>query len=478
MNKNINNNYPVEFNSMFREYDIRGHVSDAELNPDNVYKIVKAYSVFLKKRSISKAVVGYDNRECSPSFAEATIKALRECGIDVWFIGLTITPVVYYAQYYYKCEGAVMITASHNPSDWSGFKFAKGYSETLEPDDIIEVYNYLDKDLDNKCEFGNLIEDNIRDVYVNEIVSRIKMGPKRPKILIDAGNGGAGIFAYEIMQRLGCLTFQLNCDPDITYPHYFPNPSDMHVRERVREVLLHPYIKADFAISFDGDGDRIGVIDGEGNDIWSDIILAVLAKQLLAKHPGAKIVYDVKCSKTLEEVILACGGTPVMWKTGHSYIKSKMHEIKAELAGERSGHVFYGGEDYYGFDDAMFVAAKFIEYMSYQEETLSEIISSFPKYVASPEIKAYCRDDLKYEVADKITAQLKVMYPGKVCDISGARVEFENGWGLARASSNMPEIVLIFEGTTYDEMLKIRKVFKDVLSQYPEISEDWKNDVV
>ena len=155
-----------------------------------------------------------------------------------------------------------------------------------------------------------------------------------------------------------------------------------------------------------------------------------------------------------------------------------MHEIKAELAGERSGHVFYGGEDYYGFDDAMFVAAKFIEYMSYQEETLSEIISSFPKYVASPEIKAYCRDDLKYEVADKITAQLKVMYPGKVCDISGARVEFENGWGLARASSNMPEIVLIFEGTTYDEMLKIRKVFKDVLSQYPEISEDWKNDVV
>ncbi len=288
--------YSVEFKSMFREYDIRGRVSENELCPENVYKIVKAYCKYLKRRNITRAVCGYDNRACSPAFAEAAVKALRECGIDVFFTGLSLSPLVYFAQYYLKCEGAVMITASHNPDGWSGFKLAKGYSKTLEPDDIKEVYSLLDTP-DEPCAMGSYEEVDVRDAYIDDIVSRIHMGDKKLRVVLDAGNGGAGLFVYEVFQRLGCMTFQLNCDPDTTYPHYFPNPSDLKGRQRMREMILHPYIHADIGLSFDGDGDRIGVIDEKGGNVWSDIILALIAKQLLEKKPGATVIYDVKCSK-------------------------------------------------------------------------------------------------------------------------------------------------------------------------------------
>ena len=219
-----NSKYSQAFNSMFREYDIRGRVCDEELCPENVYKIVKAYSVYLKKRNITRSVVGYDNRKCSPSFAEAAIKALRECGIDVYFIGLALSPLAYFAQYHLKCEGAVMITASHNPDGWSGFKLASGYSKTLEPDDIKEVYSYLDTSGDIG-RIGDYTEVDVRDAYIDDIVGRIHMGKKKMRVVLDAGNGGAGVFVYEVFQRLGCMTFQLHCDPDTSYPNYFPNPS-------------------------------------------------------------------------------------------------------------------------------------------------------------------------------------------------------------------------------------------------------------
>ena len=217
--------YPAAFRSMFREYDIRGKVCPEELCDENVYKIVKAYSKYLQRRNINRAVVGYDSRSCSPAFAQAAIKALREEGIDVFYIGLALSPLTYFAQYHLKCEGAVMITASHNPDGWSGFKLANGYSKTLEPADIIEVYNLLDLPTEATKE-GAYEEVDVRDAYINDIVSRIKMGPKKPRVVLDAANGGAGVFIYEVFQRLGCMTFQLNCDPDTTFPHYFPNPSE------------------------------------------------------------------------------------------------------------------------------------------------------------------------------------------------------------------------------------------------------------
>lgn len=467
------------FDSMFREYDIRGRVSDDELCPQNVYRIVKAYAKYLLRRDIRKAVVGYDNRDCSPSFADAAIRALREMGIHVFYIGLTLSPVTYFAQYHLECEGAVMVTASHNPSGWSGFKLANGYSKTLEPADIREVYALVDSE-DSAFDVsvqGELTEIDVRDAYIESVVSRIHMGPKKLRLVLDAANGGAGVYIYEVFQRLGCMTFQLNCDPDVTYPRYFPNPSDLKGRALMRKMVTHPYIHADLGLSFDGDGDRIGVIDNQGNNIWSDIILAYIAKNLLQKKPGITVVYDVKCSQTLTQVVRDNGGNPVMWKTGHSYIKAKMHELGADIAGERSGHIFVGGDSYYGFDDAVFVAAKLVEALSWDEDSISEAIAKFPQYVTSPEIKAHCADDKKYGIVDEIVDTFKARYPGKVIDVNGARVQFDNGWGLVRASSNLPELVLIFEAKTMEDLLQIRSVFKQVLSAYPDISEKWDNDV-
>ena len=242
-------------------------------------------------------------------------------------------------------------------------------------------------------------------------------------------------------------------------------------------MVKHKYVHADLGLFLDGDGDRIGVVDNNGENVWSDIILAVLARQLLEKKKGATIIYDVKCSKALEEVILKYGGNPVMWKTGHSYIKAKMHELNAELAGERSGHIFVGGDDYYSFDDAVFVSAKLIEFLSWHEETLAEILDEFPKYVTSPEIKTHCADETKYGVVDKIVAEMKERYPGKVCDINGARVQFDGGWGLIRASSNLPELVIIIEANNMEKVKEIRKIFKEILKKYPEVDQDWKNDI-
>ena len=470
----------IEFKSMFREYDIRGRVDSKELNEKSVYDIIKAYASYLLKRNINKAIVGYDNRDCSLSFAQAATDALRSSGIDVYYIGLAISPFAYFSQYHLECEGAVMITASHNPNGWSGFKLGKGYSKTLESHDIKELYKILiEEDFVDSENKGIYKEVEIRDAYIDAIVSRININPNyKPRLVIDAGNGAAGVFAYEVFQRLGCIAFQLNCDPDMTYPHYFPNPSNPKAKEKLKEMVLHPYIKANVGISFDGDGDRIGVIDEKGDDVWSDKILIMLAHQLLQKKKGSKIVFDVKCTQALEEVIKEDGGIPIMWITGHSYIKAKMHEVGAELAGERSGHIFIGGDDYYGFDDAIFVAAKMVEYISYENKPVSKILQQFPQYVTSPEINTYSADDKKYQVIEKLVKEFKEEYGDRVIDINGARVNFDDGWGLVRASSNLPEIKFVFEAKTEERLFEIREIFRQKALKYDEISSDWQNDMV
>ncbi|MCL2433346.1 MAG: phosphomannomutase/phosphoglucomutase, partial [Clostridia bacterium] len=358
-----------------------------------------------------------------------------------------------------------------------GFKLTRGYTVSVESEDVKEIYDFTINPPTPPPEKGKVeTPEDAWSPYINAILSRIKMGPHKPRLVLDAGNGGAGLYAYEVFQRLGCMTFQLNCDPDDTYPHYFPNPSSLPARARLRQMVTHPYIRADLGLGFDGDGDRLGVIDGQGNDVYSDIILAMLAEQLLQKKPGAKVVYDVKCSQTLEDVIKANQGECVMWKTGHSYIKNKMQETGAPLAGERSGHIYFGGDEYYGFDDALFAGAKLVEYLSWRG-SLTDALAKFPRYVTSPEINAGCPDTAKYGVIDAITEEFKNRYPGKVIDINGARVDFGFGWGLIRASSNLPEMVLIFEADSKENLMKIRGIFKEITGKYPEISQDWENDV-
>ncbi|MBN2181785.1 MAG: phosphomannomutase/phosphoglucomutase [Sedimentisphaerales bacterium] len=468
------------FKNMFREYDIRGRVNDEELNKSSVSLIVKAFGTWLRKldQTSNLVVIGYDNRSYSPRFSEIAKEAMVQCGFHVIDIGLSLSPVVYFAQYYCKSPAAIMITASHNPDGWCGFKLANGYSKTLGPREIKELFSVVESEEFVERGGGSCEQVDVRDAYIDSIVSRINMNANGvPRVVIEAGNGGAGIFAWEVFYRLGCPTFQLYCDPDISYPHYFPNPSDLKARTRLSEMVTHQYIHADVGIGFDGDGDRIGIIDENGQNLWSDRLLMILARQLLEKKPGGKIVFDVKCTQALPEVITEYGGEPIMWKTGHSLVKAKMHETKADLAGERSGHIFVGGEDYYGFDDAIFAAAKLVEYLSHVKKPITEILNSFPQYITSPEIKAHCPDETKYDVVDRLVADFKREYGSRVNDINGARVLFDNGWGLVRASSNLPELVLIFEGKTEQDMMHIRDIFKTKLDKYKDIDSQWENDV-
>ncbi len=462
------------FRNMFREYDLRGRVSEKELSTESVFKIARAFGQLLQKRNINDIVIGYDNRKTSFEFKNSAVTGLLSTGCNVVDIGLTLSPVLYYAQHFYHINGGLMITASHNPDDWSGMKFSDGLSKTLGPEGIKELYKLVAEDNpENKT--GKYEQRNVRSAYIERITTGVHLD-KPLKIVAECGNGGAGVFAYEVLQRIGAMTFQLYCDPDTRYPNYFPNPSSLKARKRLKEMVLHPYIEADIGMGFDGDGDRLGVQDNLGNNVWSDKVLLFLARDLLEKKPGSQIVFDVKCSQALIEDIRNNGGKPVMWKTGHSYIKAKLHEINAELAGERSGHIFFN-EGYYGFDDALYASVKFLEYLSRQNKKLSELLLTIPRYITSPEIQAHCSDDVKYKIVDAIVHDFKKDYGDRVIDINGARVTFGDGWGLVRASSNLPELVIIFEAKNEKKLLEIRDIFRKKINSYKEVDPVWENDI-
>jgi len=462
------------FRSMFREYDLRGRVGEEELNMESVQRVAHAFGILLKKRKIGDVVVGFDNRKTSGDFKNAAATGLLSAGCNVIDIGLTLSPVLYFAQHHYHLPGGLMVTASHNPDDWSGMKLCHGLSKTLGPAEMKELYQLVASG-QRVQESGKYQIRDVRSAYIERLTDGVKLA--RPlKVVVECGNGGAGVFAYEVLQRIGCLTFQLYCDPDTSYPNYFPNPSNLKARKRLREMVTHPYIQADIGLGFDGDGDRIGVQDGRGRDVWSDVMLIFLARQMLAQKPGARIVFDVKCTQALIDEIEAAGGKPVMWKTGHSHIKAKLHELNAELAGERSGHIFFN-HGYYGFDDALYAAVRLLEYIASQDKSFAELLETVPRYVTSPEIAAHCADEVKYRVVEELVADFKKEYGKRVIDINGARVVFDDGWGLVRASSNLPELVIIFEAKTEERVREIRKLFRDKILAHPEVAPEWENDI-
>ena len=459
---------------MFREYDLRGRVAEGELSDDSVRLIANAFGRLLAARGMARAVVGYDNRPASPGFKEAAVAGLTAAGIDVVDIGLTISPALYFSQHHLGVPAGLMVTASHNPSEWCGMKLAHGLSRTLGPAEMRELYRLVTDGERAGARTGTRRTADTRDAYLDRVTAGTTLA--RPlRVAVDCGNGAAGVFAYEALQRIGCLTFQLYCDPDDRYPHYFPNPSDLKARRRLREIVTHPYIRADAGLAFDGDGDRIGVMDEHGADVWSDRVLILLARRLLRERPGATVVYDVKCTRGLEEEVRDRGGRPVMWKTGHSHVKAKLHELDAELAGERSGHIFYGA-GFYGFDDALYAGIRLLEVLADHDGSLSGLVATTPPYVTSPEIAAHCPDDVKYGVVDRLVAEFKAEYGDRVIDINGARVDFGDGWGLVRASSNLPELVIIFEARTERRLREIRALFRARLDACPEIDPEWRND--
>jgi phosphomannomutase/phosphoglucomutase len=455
---------------MFREYDLRGEVNEEQLNAYTVGIIAKAYGTMLRRRNIVVAVVGHDYRQGSEWIMEVAIQGLAATGVNVINLGMVLTPMMYSAQYHYQAQGGLMVTASHNPSGWSGFKLALGYSHTLGPAGMKELYELTVSEQFATGSGTVRFEDFLAD-YTTDLLKRVALA-RSIRVVVNAGNGTASTIVPMILQKAGCEVVELYCNPDWTFPHYFPNPALVEMMEDTGKKVIET--GADIGFAIDGDGDRLGVTDEQGQVIWPDRYLILLARQVLENYLGAKIIFDVKCSQALPEDIEAHGGTPIMWKTGHSYIKQKLWEEKAPLAGEMSGHIFFGEPVYYGFDDAVFAALKLAEFISHHEEPLSSIIEQTPYYVSTPALQVACPDEVKYEVVDRLTKEFQEE-GYDVIDINGARVNFGDGWGLVRASSNLPVLVMRFEAKTEKRKEELMALFREKFAKYPEIGSEWKS---
>ena len=452
---------------MFREYDIRGRENEAELNPISMELIGKGYGTFLQKRGIKEVVAGHDNRKTSEEFYGAAIRGVLSTGCNIIEIGISTTPMFYWSQYYVKSEGGLMVTASHNPVGWNGLKLALGYSYTLNSQELQEIYEIIAQENFSKGQGILSKKEGVFEAYQEDLLSKV-FGIRPLKVLVNTGNGTAGLFAPQLFKNAGCQVLEHLTNLDPSYPKYTPNPAEIEMMEdtgaRVRET------GADLGFAFDGDADRLGLVDEKGQNIWPDRYLILLSRLVLAKHPGSKIVFDVKCSQALVEDIESHGGVPIMWKTGHSYIKEKIQQEHAVLGGEMSGHIFFK-EGYYGFDDAFFAALKLLEYFSSQSKTISELIADTPYYISSPALHAECPDDKKYQLVEELTKEFKEEY--QVIDINGARVLFGDGWGLIRASSNLPALVLRFEAKTEKRLKEIEQLFRSKLKRFNFVSEKW-----
>ncbi|HEX5132217.1 MAG TPA: phosphomannomutase/phosphoglucomutase [Candidatus Krumholzibacteria bacterium] len=456
--------------TMFREYDIRGRVNDEELNARSAEWIGRGFGTYLARRGIDDMVVGYDSRFGSVEIKDGLVKGLRATGRNVVMIGMCLTPMMYWSQYRFKVKGGAMITGSHNPKGWNGLKLGAGFSSTLVASEIQELYGIIERE-DFATGHGDYAEAAIFDDYAADLTGRVKIA--RPlKIVIDTGNGTAGAFAPRIFRDAGLTVVEQFTDLDPEFPNHEPDPARTDTVEALGKRVRAE--KADLGMAFDGDGDRFGVVDENGDVIWPDRYMILLARQVLERVPGGKIVFDVKCTQALEDDIRAHGGIPIMWKTGHSHIKAKLHDEQAALAGEMSGHVFFV-ENYYGFDDGVYSGLRFVEYVSGRNEPLSRIMAGTPAYLSTPAINVKCADEVKYGVVERLTAELKRDFD-RVVDINGARVVFPDGWGLVRASSNLPELVLRFEARTPERLQEIKQTFRGYLDRYPEVDRHWENE--
>lgn len=456
--------------TMFREYDIRGLVSNEQLNVKSVYAIGRGIASFLASTGNSKFLIGRDSRASSPEFSDIIIKALLESGMEVVNLGMCLVPMFYYGQHLLKMSTGVYISASHNPANWNGFKIANDYSSTLLGNDLKKIYQIIQEEnfVKSTVNIKTVTKFDIIKAYTEQLLQKHRSS-KSLKIVIDAGNATAGPIVPDIFEKAGFEVIKLYCDLDSSFPHHDPNPSAPENKaDLIKKVIAE---KADIGFALDTDGDRLGVVDEKGNIIEADQYLILLSREVLIKNPGAKIIFDVKSTRALTDDIKAHGGIPMMWKTGHSYIKAKMRQEKALLAGEVSGHVFY--QENYGFDDAVFTALKLACYLSASRESFSELMSTIPHYISTPTLNANCDDQVKYQIVQDLTQEFQKEY--NVITINGARVEFDDGWGLVRASSNLPVLVLRFEAKTKEALERIMNIFKDKMSKYKEIDMNWYN---
>ncbi|HEY0199617.1 MAG TPA: phosphomannomutase/phosphoglucomutase [Rhodanobacter sp.] len=443
---------------IFRAYDVRGVVGTT-LNKDVARLLGQSIGTLMNEKGLREIVVGRDGRLSGPELAGALADGLRAAGIDVIDIGAVPTPVVYYAAYRFNTGCGVAVTGSHNPPDYNGFKIVVG-GETLSEGAIQDLYQRIAGGKLDSDGRGNLRQVDVAPDYIEKIVSDV-LAERRLKIVVDCGNGIPGALAPQVLEGVGCEVVPLYCDVDGTFPNHHPDPSDPHNLEDL--ILAVKQTGADLGLAFDGDGDRLGVVTQGGEIIYPDRLLMLFARDVLSRQPGATVIYDVKCTSHLKGQILDAGGSPLMWRTGHSLIKAKMRETGAELAGEMSGHFFFK-ERWYGFDDGIYAAARLMEILGgdLQGRSPEEIFATLPKSVSTPELKVELGEGENYPFMDKLRS-LASFDDASLITIDGLRADWSDGWGLVRASNTTPVLVLRFEADNAAALKRIQQVFRKQL---------------
>ncbi len=445
--------------SIFREYDIRG-VTDTDLTPDAAYAVGRAYAAYIAgKGAAGEVVVSRDNRPSGVALHAELVRGLLESGFDVVDIGIVPTPLSYWAQRTLGVAGGIQITGSHNPPEFNGFKLGLD-NHSLHGQDIQDIYEIgaAEKFRDGK---GTLRSEEVIERYVADVAERIGQISRPVKCVVDCGNGAGAIVAKRLFDAIGVEPRILFGESDGTFPNHHPDPTVPKNLDDLIEAVHED--KAELGIAFDGDADRIGVVDEDGRIIWGDHILIMYARDVLARTgKGQAIIFDVKCSQALPEEVEKAGGIPQMWKTGHSLIKAKMHEMDAPIAGEMSGHMFFS-EGWYGFDDAMYGAARLLRIVADAGQTVKQMMADVPHFISTPEIRVECADDRKFAIVDAATKHFSAIH--EVIDVDGVRVLFGDGWGLIRASNTQPVLVMRFEARTQEHLDSIRSEMEGWLAE-------------
>ncbi len=451
---------------IFRGYDIRGLV-DKDLSEDVMYTLGRAYATFLAERRIKEAAVGRDNRLTGKAYSEAFIKGLNDGGVDTIDLGLSLSQIVYFSAYEFKTKGFAMISASHNPKEYNGLKLGTGYSETMVTEDI----EYFKK-IVNKGEFvsgnGSNRTEDVFPSYKKHLLKHFSL-KKKWKVVVDACCTTSGLFYPDIFRAAGCEVVEQNTIPDGNFPMGVPDPTEMEVLNRLAEGVKKA--DADIGFAYDPDGDRMSAVDEHGNVLWMDTIVSLFAKDVLDTMPGSPIIYNTLCSRQVTEAIVAAGGRPVMWVTGHSFIKAKVKAENAPFGGELSGHIYFT-DNFYGHDDAAYASLRLMSYLERKNETLSQAVAQLPKYISSPEIKLGLADDIKFKfIANIIQADFRKAWPqAEYIDIDGIRADLPDRMAICRASQNGPYITVKFEGKTQEIYNEVKQQLKQILSSHPEIN--------
>jgi phosphomannomutase/phosphoglucomutase len=448
--------------TIFREYDIRG-VAEAELTDAGVEQLGRAIGTYIQRQAGKTINLGRDTRLSSPRLRDALMSGLKASGCEVTDLGVVPTPVLYYSVINLKADGGVMITGSHNPSEFNGFKTVCG-ATTIYGEAIQQIYRLIETG-DFATGAGSEKSADVVTPYVDEVASQFHF-PRRIKVAFDAGNGTGGPVMHRILERLNADATEMFFEMDGRFPNHHPDPTVPANLEALIAKVLET--GADMGIAFDGDTDRIGAVDEHGTVIYGDQLMIIYGREILTRKPGATFVGEVKSSQVMYDDLAARGGNPIMWKTGHSLIKAKMKETHAELAGEMSGHMFFA-DRYYGFDDALYAACRLMEIVARSGRPLSAQLADLPHTVTTPEIRVDCPDDLKFGVVRRCTEELRARH--ETIDVDGVRVLFPHGWGLVRASNTQPVLVMRFEATTPELLQEYRGEVEEVVQSAKEAAQ-------